>query len=133
MENWKSKTMKNTRRLAFWTVCWTLSMAVATFGPILVWEGNQVLSIIAILVNLACGVGVILANVRHLNGMDELQKKIHLEAMGIALGVAVVGGLSYSLLDISELISNDAEIAYLVILISLTYLAGIIVGQKRYK
>jgi hypothetical protein len=133
MENWKSKTMKNTMRLAFWTVCWTSSMALASFGPKEIWEGNTILTVIAVLINLGCGIRIICAHISHLKDLDELQKKIQLEAMGIALGVGIVGGLSYSLLDITNLISNDAEISFLVILISLTYLTGLLVGQKRYK
>jgi hypothetical protein len=133
MENWKSKTMKNTMRLAFWTVCWTSSMALASFGPKEIWEGNTILTVIAVLINLGCGIRIIFAHISHLKDLDELQKKIQLEAMGIALGVGIVGGLSYSLLDITNLISNDAEISFLVILISLTYLTGLLVGQKRYK
>ena len=76
---------------------------------------------------------MILVNIKHLNGLDELQKKIQLEAMGIALGVGIVGGLSYSLLDTTNLITQDAKISFLIILIALTYMAGIIIGQKRYK
>ena len=53
--------------------------------------------------------------------------------MGIALGVGVVGGLSYSLLDQSNVITQDAEIGFLVMLISLTYMIGTLIGQKRYK
>ena len=52
--------------------------------------------------------------------------------MALALGVGVVGGLSYSLLDTTNLIAQDAEISYLVILIALTYLASVVIGQKRY-
>ena len=53
--------------------------------------------------------------------------------MGLALGVGVVGGLSYSLLDTTNVISHNAEISFLVILISLTYLISVLIGLKRYK
>ena len=86
-----------------------------------------------VVVNAIFGVLMILVNIKHLNGLDELQKKIQLEAMGLALGVGIVGGLSYSLLDTTNLITQDAEISFLIILIALTYMAGIIIGQKRYK
>ena len=132
-ENWSSRTKKNTINLAFWTISWTLSMALATFGPRYLWESGSILTILAILINAGFGVGMILANVRHMKGLDELQQKIQLEAMGIALGVGVVGGLSYSLLDVTNVIETDAEISFLVILIGLTYMAGIIIGQVRYK
>lgn len=105
-------------------------MAVATFGPKFIWDENVALTV---LINAFLGLGMILINVKHINSLDELQKKIQLEAMGIALGVGVVGGISYSVLDITNLITQDAEISFLVILISLTYMIGILIGQKRYK
>jgi hypothetical protein len=135
MENqdWSTRVRKNTVNLALWTGAWTLSMALATFGPMVIWQGNDALTITGIIINILLGVGMILANIRNLNGMDDLQKKIHLEAMALALGVGVIGGLSYSLLDTTNIITQDAEISYLVILISLTYLGSVVVGTKRYK
>lgn len=129
----EARTKKNTRRLAYWTAAWTLSMALATFGPKFIWQGDTLLTVLAILLNLGLGIGMIVANKRHLKGLDELQQKIQLEAMALALGVGLVGGLSYSLLDITNLISADAEISHLVILMALTYMAGIFSGQVRYK
>lgn len=131
-QDWKTQTRKNVKNLAVWTMAWTLSMALATFGPTVIWGSNTTLTAIGILLNVLIGVGMILANIRHLKGLDDLQKKIHLDAMGIALGVGVVGGLSYSLLDTTNLISQDAEISHLVILIGLTYLFSALIGQKRF-
>ncbi|MCB0295658.1 MAG: hypothetical protein KDI38_11125 [Calditrichaeota bacterium] len=130
---WEARTKKNTKSLALWTAAWTLSMALATFGPKFIWQGDRLLTILAILLNLGLGIGMIVANKRHLKGLDELQQKIQLEAMALALGVGLVGGLSYSLLDITNLIHSDAEISHLVILMALTYMGGIVAGQVRYK
>ncbi len=119
--------------MAFWTFAWTASMALATFGPKYIWAENTAFTVIAILLNAGLGAGMILANIRHLKGLDELHQRIQLEAMAVALGVGVVGGLSYSLLDTTNVMQGDAEISVLVILIGLTYLAGSIVGQFRYR
>ncbi len=132
-QDWKTQQKHNTKNLAFWTLAWTLSMALATFGPRFIWGNDNTLTLIGIILNAFLGAGMILANIRYLNGLDDLQKKIQLEGMGIALGVGIVGGLSYSLLDTTNLISQDAEISFLVILIGLTYLFSVLIGQKRYK
>ncbi|GAA4308065.1 hypothetical protein GCM10023115_37480 [Pontixanthobacter gangjinensis] len=132
-ENWECNSRKSNLNLALWTGAWVISMAIASFGPKFIWNENESISIIAILINLGFGIALILANRKHLNGLDELQRKIQLEAMGISLGVAVIFGLSYSMLDTTNLISYDAEISHLVILISLTYLGGIIIGNLRYR
>ncbi|MHA6249346.1 hypothetical protein ACXYMU_15500 [Pontibacter sp. CAU 1760] len=132
-EDWATLNRKNTVHLAIWTIAWTASMALATFGPLFIWEENSVMTILAILLNAGLGIGMMLANIRHLKGLDELEQKIQLEAMGVALGVGVVGGLSYSLLDTTNVIAGDAEISVLVILIALTYMAGIFIGKIRYR
>lgn len=131
-ENWSTQTKKNTKNLSIYTGIWVISMAIAAFGPIFIWEGNNTISLIAVILNAVFGVFMILANIKHLNGLDELQKKVQLEAMAVALGVGIVGGLSYSLLDTTNIISQDAEISFLVILIAVTYMVGIVIGQKRY-
>ena len=131
-KDYNTQIKKNTKNLAIYTALWTVSMAIATFGPKFIWEENKTLTFIGVFVNVIFGIFMILANIKHLKGLDELQKKIQLEGMALALGVGVVGGLSYSLLDTTNLIAQDAEISYLVILIALTYLASVVIGQNRY-
>ncbi len=122
----------NNKNLAKWTLAWLVTMAVATFGPIYLWEGNRIYSFIFILINLAVGVGMIFAHKRILQGLDELQRKIQMDAMAITLGVTLVAGLAFSMLDIANVISFDAEISYLVFLMSITYGISIVIGKKRY-
>ena len=53
--------------------------------------------------------------------------------MALSLGVGLVVGLSYSTLDITNLIAFDAEISHLVILMGLTYLGGVVFGHRQYR
>jgi hypothetical protein len=131
--NWATNSARNTVLLGYWTAAWVVTMAVATFGPMLIWHSNKLLTILAILVNLGLGLGMILVNIRHLKGLDEMHQKIQLQAMGLALGVGIVAGLSYSLLDITNLIAADAEISHLVILMGLTYGVAVIAGLRKYR
>jgi hypothetical protein len=130
---WEATQRENVRHLAYWTIAWVLTTAVATFGPKFLWDHNSSISILAILVNAIIGTVMILMNRKYANGLDEMQRKVTMEAMAIALGVGVVGGLSYSMLDIANVIPFDAEIGHLVILISITYMIAFIVGSIRYK
>jgi len=131
--DWSSETKKNTKSLAIWTSAWVVTMAIATFGSLLVWPEIEWLKVVSVLINLLIGIGVIFANKRHLEGLDELQQKIQLDAMAIALGVGLIAGTSYSTLDNINLISFDAEISHLVMLIGVTYLLGVVLGQRRYQ
>ena len=131
--SWEATLRKNTVRLAAWTGAWVLSMAIATFGPKFAWGSNESLTLIAILVNLAIGIGMIVANKNHLRALDEMHQKVQLEAMGLALGVALVFGLGYSLFDVTNLVPFDAEISHLVILTGLTYAIATFLGLRRYQ
>ena len=128
-----ARNKQNTLRLGYWTGAWLITMAVAVFGPVLVWQDNKVLTVIGIVINLAAGAGMIVANKHHLKGLDELQQKIQLEAMALALGVGLVAGLAYSTMDVTNLIGFDAQISHLVMLIGLTYGAGVAIGRRNYQ
>tara|TARA_B110000971_G_scaffold1880_1_gene2124 strand:+ start:152 stop:529 length:378 start_codon:yes stop_codon:yes gene_type:complete len=125
--------MKNIKEFRLWTLAWTLSMAIATFGPQFLWNEESVGTLLAIIVNLILGIRMILANRKFINSGDELQKKIHLESLGLTLGLAVIVGLSYSLLDQKNLISGDAEISVLVLFIGITYLVTMTINNRKYK
>ena len=131
--SWQANVKRQTIRLAGWTTAWVLSMAIATFGPLLLWGDSRVMTITGIVANLLIGFGMIRAFRNHLRSLDELDQKIQLEAMSFTLGVALVVGLAYSNLDVSNIIASDAEISYLVILMSLTYMGAIAFGKRRYR
>jgi len=130
---WAASSERNTVLLGYWTGAWLLTMALANFGPEFIWQSNQLLTIVAILINLAFGFGMILANRRHLKGLDEMHQKVQLEAMALSLGVALVAGLAYSTLDVTNIIAFDAEISHIVILMGLTYLVGVVAGLRKYR
>lgn len=130
--NSMESTSKTTLRLGIWTGVWTLTLALVIFGSKFFWE-SKTISVIAIIANFLIGIGMIWANIKHLNALDELQRKIQVEAIAFSLGIAVVAGLSYSALDITNIIGMDAEIGHLVILIGITQLVALAVGNLRYK
>ncbi|MDH5620804.1 MAG: hypothetical protein OEY74_01875 [Gammaproteobacteria bacterium] len=131
--NWATTNKRNTVRLGYWTLAWVATMAVATFGPRYSWDFATVPTILAFLVNLGMGFGMIVANGRYLQGLDELHKKIFLDAGAFTLGVGLVCGLGYELLENIKLISFETEISHLVVLMCLTFLAGMIFGHRRYQ
>ena len=130
--NWAAQTKRNTARLGFWTGLWLLTLALAVFGPLLVWD-SRMLTLAGMILNLGVGVGMIVANKTHLQGLDEMQQRIQLEAMALALGVALVAGLAYSTADITDLINFNAEISHLVFLIGITYGIGVFAGRRKYR
>lgn len=128
----KEERKKRLQQLALWTWSWVAITAIASFGPQFLWEEESLLTALAILLNPVNGVLMILANRTLFNHYDELERKLHLEAMGLTLGLSVIVGISYSLLDQTNLIAQDAEIALLVMFIGVTYMIALLLNRKRY-
>src|SRR6056297_2322114 len=124
---------KKVKMLAVSTTIWLLTMAVAAFGPTLLWDNQSSITLLAIALNLLAGLFVIKFNLQHWNSLDEMMQRVHLNAMGIALGLGIVGGLSFSLLETSDIIQTEFDLSFMVILMSLSYLISIIVGMKRLR
>ncbi len=130
---WTTRQNRNARALARWTTAWVLSLALAQFGPRFLWDEATLLSSIGIALNLAIGIGMILANRRLIMDLDEMQRQVQLEAMAFALGIGLVFGLAYAMLDTVNLISFDARIPELAAFIALVFMASVFRGTRRLK
>lgn len=128
----KEERRKHLINLGLWTWSWVATLAIATFGPIFIWEDHKALTTLAIITNLSNGVLMILANRKLFNHYDELERKIHLESLALSLGLTIIVGLTYSLLDQTNLIPFDAEIGVLVGFVGVTYMITLLVNRKRY-
>ena len=128
----KEERKKHLKNLGLWTWSWVATLAIATFGPKFIWDEHIGLTTFAIITNLVNGVLMILANRTLFNHYDELERKIHLESLALTLGLTVVVGLSYSLLDQTNIIPFDAEIGVLVGFIGVAHLITLLINRKRY-
>ena len=131
--SYQIKNCVNTIKLRNWTLAWVISMAIASFAPRVIWDFNTALTIIAVLVNLGIGLKMLVVNRDYLRGLDEMQQKIMLEAMALALGVGLVVGLCYELLEDIKLITYQPEIPHVVFLMVITYLVAILLGNRKYQ
>ena len=128
-----AQTKKNTKRLFIWSVVWVLATFGAAFGPKNFWNFNTLLTIIAVLIHISIGLGMIRVFKQFLLGLDELQRKIHLDAMAISLGIGLVFGCSYEMLEDIKLIPFQPEIPHFMIVMYLTYAIGCILGVRKYQ
>lgn len=131
--NWAESNQRNSIRLMLWSAAWVASIALAAFGPKMIWNFNTSLTISGVIINLVFGFGMIMATKRHLSGLDEMHQKIFLDASVLALGVGIVCGNSYELLEDIRLIPFEPEVSHLIILMCLTFLIGVVVGHRKYR
>jgi len=103
------------------------------FGPKFLWNKALVLTLLAIGVNVCVGIGTILANKKYFEKLDELQRKVHLNSLAITVGVAMIVGIPYSVMDSYHVLPFHADISHMMVLMSLTYAASNLYGTRRYR
>jgi hypothetical protein len=109
------------------------TLALAKFGPSNLWDYEPVASWTAVALNLAAGIGWIVAHARYLRGIDEMQRKIMQDALAVTLGVGWVAGFAYVVADEADLIAGDIDIAIFPALLAVVYIISIVVGHLRYR
>ena len=107
-------------------------MIAADKAELYAWHSSALISVLAIALNTGIGIGMVVAFMRFLQGLDELQRKIQLDALALSVGIGLVGSFSYSLMVTAKFII-DAEISDIILLTTLTYVVGVIAGQVRYR
>ena len=126
------KLNKSTKISMAWVFAWVASTAFLSYGVNFLWD-NLLITKIGLVINLAIGVGMIIANKNLFKHYDELEKKIQFEAMAITLGLTVVVGLVYEISFDFGVIDSEPEFEYLVFFICFSYLASNIISATRYK
>ena len=123
---------KQTKIMLGWTIAWVVSLAFLSVGENSLWD-SLLITKIGLIINLAIGIVMIIANKNLFKTYDELQKKIQFEAMAITLGLAVVVGLTYEVSFDFGVIDKEPEFEYLMIFISFSYIASNIINARKYR
>ena len=123
----------STKTLFLWTLGWLLSLALLAFGPKLLWDFNVTISLAVIAVNLVFGYCMIITNKKYLDGLDELQRQLHLNAMAISLGVSVVFGAIYGLLEPARLLDTTPSPSNVLFVMGISYFISLVINFRKYQ
>ena len=129
---YEAQSVKDNLTLVVWIFVWVGTMTLSDKAALHGWWSSQWVTLASIGLNLAMGVGTIAAFLRMLRRMDDLQKKIQLDALSMALGISVVGSAAYSLLVTWGYIV-DEDVSDIFVLMCVSYSAGAIYGTVRYR
>jgi hypothetical protein len=130
---YRSRIRRGIRRLACWSGGWVAASALLAFGPKFLWNKAVVFTLLAVGLDVAVGVGLILANMEYIAELDELQRKVYLNALAIAAGVAVIAAVPYSVLITYHVIPFKADVSHVVMLMSVTFVVSALYGSRRYR
>ena len=130
---YQSRICASNLRLLGWNGAWLAATVLMKFGPKFLWNQASVFTLLAVGLDVAVGVGMILATKKYVMELDELQQKVYLNALGITAGVALVAGVPYSVMDLYHVIPFHAEIGHLLLLMGLTFIVSFLYGTWRYR
>ncbi|HEV7668966.1 MAG TPA: hypothetical protein VGS22_10605 [Thermoanaerobaculia bacterium] len=121
---------RNRRQVTIWSLVWALAFITVSLG---IKKMDWPLGAIAAGVTgtALLGLPTVLAYRRFLLETDELRRKIEVEALALAFGVGVFGGLSYWLLAVSGAASVTG-FAYVFSAMVLTHSVGVWLGLRRF-
>jgi hypothetical protein len=127
------RNCRNQRRVHLWSLVWMSSWVAVTLALTSGWLASGAPGIVAAVVSSSLGIGTALAYWRFLREADEVLRRIELEALALAFGVGVVGGLAYWLLERSGAVPRaKSDLLYVLAGMCLTYSAGVLLGKRRY-
>jgi hypothetical protein len=130
---YQSRIRTSAKRLYLWHSAWAAVTLLMCFGPGFLWHRALGLTLLAAGLDIAVGVGMILATQKFIAEMDELQRKIFLNALGIAVGVGLIVGVPWTVMDVYHVIHFHANFGFLVILQGLTFIVSLLYGTWRYR
>ena len=130
---YRSRIRTSTTRLIRWDGAWVAATALMAFGPKFLWNRALGFTLLAVGLDLAVGVGMILATKQYIAELDELQRKVYLNALAITDGVGLIVGIPWSVMDTYHVIPVKADIANLVILMGVTFVVSTVYGTWRYR
>lgn len=128
-----SRIRTSNLRLLAWSVAWLAATALMKFGPRALWNQSEGFTVVAVALNFCMGIGMVLATKRHIGELDELQRKVYLDALAISVGVTLIVTVPYSVVEMYHLISFQANVSHLLLLMTLTFVVSFLYGTGRYR
>ncbi len=130
---YQSRLWKNTRALFLWSGLWGVTCALITLGPRFLWHKVVVFTLLAIGFNACAGIRLIVVHKKYLVALDELQRRVMLNAMAITLGVGLVAGVPYTVLTTLHMIPLKANMGHQWMIMGATYVVSVAYGNWRYR
>lgn len=126
------RDVKNANRVNLLTLFWALTLMISTF-----LSENELLNsglaiTLVFCIHTLIGIAMLTSYRHFLIQLDEMERKVQLNALALSVGIAIISFSSYSILENSAIVP-PLNAAYLIVLIALTYIVGIIKGRISYR
>ena len=125
------RDLKNANRVNLLALLWAGTLMLSTY----LTKGEQPNSIFIIgtfSLHTLIGIAMLVSYRHFLIQLDEMERKVQLDALALSVGVTIISFSSYSILENGAIVP-PLNAAYLIALMALTYMVGIIKGRINYR
>ena len=98
MGSYDRRSIKDSLKFVSWVFVWMVSMTVVDKAHLYGWWESEWITWLGMGIHMLLGLGMIRYYMQMLKRMDDLQRKIQLDGMALALGISLVGCALYMLL-----------------------------------
>ena len=130
--NYDSRSIRDNLIMVAWIFIWMASLTVSDKAALYGWWSATWITTLSIAINVAFGIVMMVYFMRMLRNMDDLQRKIQLDALSMALGISLVGCAAYSLM-VTWGIIVDEEVSDIFMLMCVAYSVSVMIGVVRYR
>ena len=125
------RDLKNANRVNLLALLWAGTLKLSTY----LTKGEQPNSIFILgtfSLHTLIGIAMLVSYRHFLIQLDEMERKVQLDALALSVGVTIISFSSYSILENGAIVP-PLNAAYLIALMALTYMVGIIKGRINYR
>lgn len=126
-----ARDRRNQQRLLIWLLAWSVAWVLANIAIKEGWAPAGIPAVAVAVLPTLLGVVMMLVYWKFIREADELQRKIHLDALALGFGIGVVGAFTIHLLQRADLLTS-VDMADVSALMMVTYAIGTLFGVKRY-
>jgi hypothetical protein len=131
-QNLPEKDIKNSKSIMLWAFLWAASLAGIKLISSYDWYTEIYVTILVFTIHSGLGIKMIIVYKKFFRELDEMERKIQLDALAMSVGVTVASFTSLSILAKADIIGSVSP-AHLIMIMMLTYSIGLIIGRVRYQ
>ena len=127
-----ARDIKNANRVNLLAFAWMMTLLLSSISNEYQWFDSILAIIVAFVLHTGIGILMVFSFRKFLKELDDLERKIQLDALALSVGVTIISFSSFSILSKAGLIAELDQSA-LIVLMALTYMVGIIAGRIKYR
>ena len=125
-----TQDIKNANKVNLWVMLWAVSLVVPGLALAVFSFNNLVITLILAAINIICGLMMIRAYRHMLRTLDEMERKIQLDALALSVGVAMLTFSATSILQTADILPQLMAHVLLTIM-AFSYSIGLVLGRLR--